>query len=1118
MRWQAAVWTLAAVGYLGWTGCGPGPSKPSAVEARATNAVPASTAPSEEFLSLMNVGKNHLDQGDSTNAVAVYRKAAALLPNDVDVHLNLAIAHLQGDFAREAVAAADEALRRSPNSAAAYFIKGSAHLRLGEAAEAVQALENSRQIDPSEPAACFQLGRARMALSQWAEAIVVFREGLAMEPNRLHAPVHYLLGQSLQRAGRADEARQELEQHQVGREADGANPTPATFERGKHTLPRVPFRLEQPDAEGVKVALVDATATLLGANAAEYSGPVAVLDPARSGAYGLWVTERGVAFRVLAANGGPLAPRGPALPAIPGARYGAVRVGDLDNDRKDEVVVLGDQGSHVYRLEADGSARDVTGTSRLGALRVTDGLLLDLDFTGKLDLLAVGAGTGALSVHRQSGPLLFGEITAATGIPADLAGVTTVLAEDWNQDGTADLVVARAAGAPGLLDKVRGGKLTPRAATNWVAGGAVCAGDFDNDLRPDLAVVTVAGGLVVCIEGGARRELSASGLAGARRLVALDYDNDGWLDLCAVGGAPRLWRNAGVAGFREVTDAVGLGGWTAGPVSAVDAADFDGDCDLDWVVTLAGGGLRYLRNDGAHANGLVKVQLTGNRSNASGLGCKVEIAAGGLRLLRTVHRLPVEVGVGRHTQLDSFLVHWFNWPQGSVDTPVNCREPLLAVEAILQEGSCPYLYAWDGTRYRFVTDILGAAPLGLPVAEGRYIEADPEEYVWLGDERTFVPRDGRYEAVITEELREVLYLDEARLVVVDRAPDVEVHPTDKLLPSPPYPAGTLISLRGERPLRRATGDDGTDVTEALRSVDGRRVSPPRLRAPQLRGLAEPHAWTFDFGPLEPDRPWVLVLNGWLRFGGGMANIAASHDPALPFPFPVLEAETAPGAWAKVDVVVGAPAGKTKTVVVELAGRLPSGTGRLRLRQAFEIHYDRVSLLERAEAVGTRVSRLEVSAADLAFHGFGRLEDLPADCPPTPIFADPDPVSRWTVIPGGWCTRHGDVLELVRSRDEGLALVHSGDALRLRFDAAALPAKPAGWVREFFLYVDGWDKDSDFHVFTGLEVEPLPFHGMNAQAYGREPRPAFPSDALHPRYNTRWMEAGAVKRVARSDER
>ena len=54
---------------------------------------------------------------------------------------------------------------------------------------------------------------------------------------------------------------------------------------------------------------------------------------------------------------------------------------------------------------------------------------------------------------------------------------------------------------------------------------------------------------------------------------------------------------------------------------------------------------------------------------------------------------------------------------------------------------------------------------------------------------------------------------------------------------------------------------------------------------------------------------MLALTGWLRFGEGMANIAASRNPDLPFPFPALEVETEDGAWHPVDVTVARTLGK-----------------------------------------------------------------------------------------------------------------------------------------------------------------------------------------------------------------
>jgi hypothetical protein len=1063
----------------------------------------------------MNVGKNHLDQGDATNAITTYKKAQTIFPNDADLHLNLANSYLVGGAAGESIREADEVLKLEPNSAAAYFVKGSAWLRLSNPEEAAKALENSQKIDPGEKATFFQLGRARLELKQWDAAIAAFREGLRMDPNRLHGGPRYLLAQALIRAGRPEEANRELQLHQTDAEGGGAINV-ATFERSKFTQARVPFKLDQPEKEGIKVRFVDATKETLGA-AQDFSGPIGVIDPNRTGWNGLFVIEKG-GFRLLWNSNGVLRPYGALHPTIAGARYSKMLVGDLQNDRFDDVIVLGDKGSHLFAFATNGLAPDVSATNQIRALTAVDGLLTDLDFTGKLDLIAVTANPNRVGIYRQFGPLLFSEVTSTSGIPASLQNAQAVMIEDWNRDGIMDLIASRKEGAPLFLEKQRGGPLVPRDPTNWVAGAVFCTGDFDNDLRADLAIVG-DGKITVCFNGGERTEIAAPNLSTlspqlSTRLLAVDHDNDGWLDLWAVGEKIRAWRNVGLSGFQEQTTQLGLDSFNAGAISEIHFADFDKDCDSDAVIALASGGLRYLRNEGGNANGQFKVALHGTRSNASGIGCKVEVETGRLRLVRTVQRLPVEVGVGKHQTLDSFVVHWFNWPQGSAEVPFNCKEPLFALELTIQEGSCPYLYAWDGKRFRFVTDILGAAPLGLPIAEGRYIEADPEELVWIGNEQTFPARDGMHQLQITEELREVLYLDEAKLVVVDHEPGTEVHSTDKLLPGKPFPSGTIMTLHNEHSLQKATMLDGQEVTPALKSVDGRRVSPPKLRAPQLRGLAEPHGLVLDFGPLDARKPLVLAMNGWLRFGGGMANIAASQDSSLPFPFPTLEAEVAPGIWKRVDVTVGAPAGKTKTIVVDLEGKLETGTRRLRLTQAFEIYWDRVALMERKPSTQTKITFITPGEADLHFRGFSAIQNLPPDWPFTPDYDAVSPNSFWTITPGGWCTRYGDVSELIASRDEGLALLNGGDELTLKFAARSLPPKPSGTVRQFFLYVDGWDKDSDFHVATGTQVEPLPFHGMDDQLYGGQKRPEFTSDALHRKYNTRWVEGRVLKQTAK----
>jgi hypothetical protein len=564
----------------------------------------------------------------------------------------------------------------------------------------------------------------------------------------------------------------------------------------------------------------------------------------------------------------------------------------------------------------------------------------------------------------------------------------------------------------------------------------------------------------------------------------------------------RVWRNLGGGKFKETTRALGLE--RLAPVDSVLAADFDNDGDTDWLLMMADRTLRLLRNDGGNANQQIKLHLAGTRSNTSGLGTRIEIAAQGMRLARRVTSLPIEIGVGQHKQLDSITTRWLSLNPSMVDVKVEPNTVVSIAELQISDTSCPYLYAWDGKKFRFVNDILGASPVGLLLNENRYIDADPEEFIWLGGEKTFVPAGGNYLAQITEELREVLYLDEAKLVVVDHLAGTEAHPTSKLRPSKPFPAHQLLTLHKRYPLLRGASLDGTDVTALLAENDGKVLSPPRLRDSHLRGLAESHGVTLDFGPLAREHPLVLALTGWLRFGGATANLAAAGNPNLPFPFPMLEVETDPEKWQQVDIVVGAPAGKTKTILVELAGKLPPGGRRLRLTTAFEIHWDRLALFERDDSDSTQVRSFAPDSTDLHWHGIGQLETVPWFVPQTPIHDqiwDPAP---WTVIPSGWCTRYGEVSELLTNRDNAVVLINSGDELTLRFASGGIPPVPRGYVRDFFLHAVGWDKDADFHTQAGARTEPIPWQGMDDQTYGTQARPRFANDGWMERFNTRWV--------------
>ena len=106
------------------------------------------------------------------------------------------------------------------------------------------------------------------------------------------------------------------------------------------------------------------------------------------------------------------------------------------------------------------------------------------------------------------------------------------------------------------------------------------------------------------------------------------------------------------------------------------------------------------------------------------------------------------------------------------------------------------------------------------------------------------------------------------------------------------------------------------------------------------------------------------------------------------------------------------------------------------------------------------------------------------------------------------------MELVQGKDNALALLNGGDELTLTFAVSRLPSKGRGAARDFFLYTSGWDKDADFHVELGWQVEPLPWHGMDDQRYGLEPRPSTLDDRWIKKYNTRWVGPRTLDRERR----
>ena len=164
--------------------------------------------------------------------------------------------------------------------------------------------------------------------------------------------------------------------------------------------------------------------------------------------------------------------------------------------------------------------------------------------------------------------------------------------------------------------------------------------------------------------------------------------------------------------------------------------------------------------------------------------------------------------------------------------------------------------------------------------------------------------------------------------------------------------------------------------------------------------------------------------------------------------------------------------------------------------------------------GVQTCALPISGANLHGRGYSEFEDRPWFSPLTPNYDAVTPYANWRITPQGWCTRYGDVGELIGQRDNALALVAGGDELTLSFAANRLPIKPKGTTRDFFLFTSGWDKDADFHCELGWQVEPLPWHGLDDQRYGHDARPPLANDGWMKKFNTRWVGPHTLTRTSR----
>jgi FG-GAP-like repeat/Tetratricopeptide repeat/ASPIC and UnbV len=846
-------------------------------------------------------------------------------------------------------------------------------------------------------------------------------------------------------------------------------------------------------------------------------------------------------------------------------------VADVDNDGWPDLLITGAGVQKLFRNDGKGHFEDRGADAGLDKLTsVCLGCAaVDLDQDGDLDLvLAQYADTVDEALKRLRGekaadgpglavflnvgkalPVPPGKLSAGLTLrftrakePKALLGhgpVVGLALSDLDGDRDVDLLMLpdRAAPAALLNDRLlrfhqAEGNLA--AAHPW--NGALVF-DLAHDERSALLLLPANdkplllrnNGPVVPEDVG--RWFSAAPVASPplKQAHAVDLDLDGWTDIVGLSAEskPVLLHNDGTGRLVQRRGALGAeDGWPTDLV-AVAVADLFDNCAPDLLLWSEADGLQLRTNQG-NGNRALRLELLGihnpdpyTRSNSDAIGARVIAQVG--TLYTSVEnttlsaglgqsRLPLALGLGPNHQADVVRVAWPDGvPQAELNVPSCDRYQLK--EANRKITSCPVLLTWDGQRFIYVTDFLGAGSVGELGPDGSTRPPRPEESVKI-EAGQLAPRDGHYVLKITEPLDEILYLDRLQLTVLDHPPNVSVYPDERFATSDPPPTQDLLAFREQIFPVSARDHHGRDVTALLRERDKKFVEGFARRS--WLGFAEEHWVELDFGTrldrfagriragASCDRLF-LCLAGWTDYPYPESIYAASQAGVAMQP-PVLEQQDAEGKWHKLDEI-GFPAGLPRLMTKEVTRNVGQTflSAKLRIRTNLQVFWDQVylaPLLENVTLGGAqpnqvRTATLEVADATLAARRFlqeirtGKLIEY--DDARTESVA----VSRWV----GQFTRLGDVTDLLRRADDCFAICAPGDEITVRFDARNLPPLPPGWTRSFVLRTWGYCKDASLFTAASAAVEPLPFRAM--RNYPPGPDEKYPTDPLHEEYRRRY---------------
>ncbi len=807
---------------------------------------------------------------------------------------------------------------------------------------------------------------------------------------------------------------------------------------------------------------------------------------------------------------------------------------DYDNDGYLDLFVTNTRANRLYRNTGAGAFRDVTASAGIrtdskGRMAV----FVDLDHEGDLDLFIATSSQNRL--YRNNSDGTFTEIAEEAGISGGEVNSRDATFGDFDDDGDIDLFVVNQNGSNKYYDNLRQSYFRDITEHTGLAtdggSGAMAVGDYNNDGYLDLFVTDLTGAQHSLFrnrgDGSFERDAwSDSAFESIKEIAGLDgaffdADNDGFLDLLVAGASKdTAQKGAGLwlfynNGEGRYLDASSLLPELPEAGSQVEMADYDNDGDLD-IFLVGFHGIHLLRNDGGNVNNYLVVRLAGLRTGSSknnyfGIGAKVEVKAGDLHQTRVMSDPIAHFGLGNREGAEVVRVVWSN---GVPQNRFNPEKNQTIVEEQILKGSCPWLYAWNGEEYEFVTDVLWTTAIGMPlgIMGGETTYAFPnstDEYLKIPGKK-LQPKNGRYSLQFTSELWETPYLDQVKLLVVDHPDNVDIFINEKFTP-PPFPPFRIYAVANKQLPVSAQDGQRNNVLQEIAHQDGVYVS--HLTPAKYQGIMETHDLILDLGNLSQAESVFLFLHGWVFPTDASINVNMAQSGGVKSIPPSLEVIDEQGRWRIAIENLSFPKGKHKTLVADLSDKFLIEDYRIRICTNMQIYWDHIFYATEVAGSPIRNFSLEPVAADLHYRGFSQVTRETPCSPHIPDYQTVNTAPKWRDLTG-WYTRYGDVLPLLLESDSKYVIMNAGDELTIEFDAAQVPELPSGWGRDFLFYNDGWLKDGDLNTAHGQTVNPLPFHGMTSYPYG--PDESYPADEEYityiQTYNTRKITIEAFKRV------